>query len=89
MVGPVFATTSTGTTSLPVSFSAGESGSAKTTTRFSGPQMCRLWWEAEQCPWACAWEPTPDVLQSAEVCATCPHWEPRLITTKEVVWLDA
>lgn len=34
-------------------------------------------------------EPTPHVLQSAEVCATCPHWEPRLITTKEVVWLDA
>jgi len=43
-----------------------------------------LWWEAEQCPWACVREPTPHVLQSTEVCATCPQWEARRHTSNRI-----
>jgi len=36
-----------------------------------------FWWEAEDRPWACVREGTPRTLETTEVCADCPYWEPR------------
>jgi hypothetical protein len=38
-----------------------------------------LWCEAETSPWACLRDPTPRVLATTDLCATCPRWEPREI----------
>jgi hypothetical protein len=36
-----------------------------------------FWFEAENAPWACEREPTLRVLNTTDLCASCPHWEPR------------
>jgi hypothetical protein len=36
-----------------------------------------FWFEAEDAPWACVREPALRVLNTTDLCASCPHWEPR------------
>ena len=36
-----------------------------------------FWFEAENAPWACEREPALRVLNTTDLCASCPHWEPR------------
>jgi 2,3-bisphosphoglycerate-dependent phosphoglycerate mutase len=35
-----------------------------------------FWWEAEDRPWTCV-RGAPRTLETTEVCADCPYWEPR------------
>lgn len=35
-----------------------------------------FWWEADDRPWSCIRGAAPRVLETTEVCATCPYWEP-------------
>jgi hypothetical protein len=39
------------------------------------PAPC--WWRAEDRPWSCIRGGTPRTLETTEVCAECPYWEPR------------
>jgi hypothetical protein len=43
-----------------------------------------FWWDAENCPWACVRGSTPHVLETTEVCGTCPHWEARPVAATHV-----
>jgi hypothetical protein len=36
-----------------------------------------FWFEAENAPWACVRETASRVLDTTNLCASCPHWEPR------------
>jgi hypothetical protein len=50
------------------------------TCRWATPTLflpAPYWWDAEVRPWACIRGDTPRVLDTTEVCAECPHWEPR------------
>ena len=43
-----------------------------------------FWWDAERCPWACVRGSTPHVLETTDVCSTCPHWEARPVAAVRV-----
>ncbi len=49
-----------------------------TTCRWAAPTLFLprpLWFGAWDAPWACTRESVPHILDTTDVCATCPYWE--------------
>jgi hypothetical protein len=40
------------------------------------------WLEAADRPWACLRPAGPGPLESAEICETCPNWQPKHLTVE-------
>ena len=71
------------------SINPGAARHAAVNCRFAVPTLFLkppFWFEAERCPWACMQQPIPRVLETTDVCATCPGWERR--SDEAEVWFE-